>query len=142
MRNTEMTKVRTAMTSQEVQEHVRQFRSEGYPEDRIFVLTHDKTRTKRIAERTDAEEIGVTEQGLGTTIANWFRSTGDELRAKMRSLGISEAEAERLEREMDRDAIVVIGWGGREYLDDDFDRDIYYYPYMPYVTTANQPPYK
>ncbi|MEK3883392.1 general stress protein [Paenibacillus sp. PL2-23] len=141
MRNTEMTKVRTAMTSQEVQNHVNEFRSEGYAEDHIFVLTHDKTRTKRLAERTDAEEIGVGDQGLGTTIANWFRSTGDELRAKMRSLGVAENEAERLEAEMDRDVIVVIAWGGREYGDDDFDRDIYYYPYVPYAM-HNDPPYK
>ncbi|MFD0589093.1 general stress protein [Paenibacillus sp. GCM10027627] len=139
--NTEVTKVHTVRTAEEVQRQFRQFRDEGYLEDRIFVLTHDKTRTKRLAERTDAEEIGVFEQGLGTTIANLFRSTGDELRAKMRSLGISKTEAERLEEEMDRDAIVVIAWGGREYGDEDFDRDIYYHPYM-YYHTNNQPPYK
>lgn len=138
--NTEQTKVRTVMTRDEVQEQVRQFRHEGYAEDNIFVLTHDKTRTKRLAERTDAEEIGVAEQGLGTSIANIFRSTGDGLRAKMRSLGVSKEEAERLEAAMDRDAIVVIAWGGREYYDDDFDRDVYFYPY-PY-TMHNMPPYK
>lgn len=138
--NVEQTKVRTVMTRDEVQEQVRQFQHEGYMEDRIFVLTHDKTRTKRLAERTDAEEIGVAEQGLGTSIANWFRSTGDGLRAKMRSLGVAKEEAERLEAAMDRDAIVVIAWGGREYYDDDFDRDVYFYPYA--YPMHNVPPYK
>lgn len=138
--NTEMTKVRTVMKREEVEEQVREFRNEGYMEDRIFVLTHDKTRTKRIAEQTEAEEIGVTEQGLGTSIANLFRSTGDELRAKMRSLGIEKGEAERLEAAMDRDAIVVIAWGGREYFDDNYDRDVYFYPYT--YPMHQYPPYK
>ncbi|MFD0962109.1 general stress protein [Paenibacillus chungangensis] len=128
--DTDKTKVHTVMTRDEVQEQVRSFAREGYPEERIFVLTHDKTRTKRLAERTDAEEIGLNEQGLGTAIANLFRSTGEELQAKMRSLGISVEEAERLEAEMEKDKIVVIAWGGREYEDDDFDRDIVYHPYM------------
>ncbi|MBH5319947.1 general stress protein [Paenibacillus sp. GSMTC-2017] len=138
--NTTVTKVHTVMTSDEVQKQVMQFRREGYIEDRIFVLTHDKTRTKRIAERTDAEQIGISEEGLGTAIANLFRSTGDELRAKMRSLGISKEEADRLEGEMDHDRIVVIAWGGREYLEDDYDRDIYFHPYMMFH--HGQPPIK
>ncbi|GKU76311.1 general stress protein [Paenibacillus sp. L3-i20] len=138
--NTEMTKVHTVMTTAEVQKQVLEFQREGYHEDRIFVLTHDKTRTKRIVERTDAEQIGIAEEGLGTAIANLFRSHGDELRAKMRSLGISKQEAERLEEEMDRDRIVVIAWGGREYLDDDYDRDVYFHPYMMYHN--GQPPIK
>lgn len=140
--NTAQTKVHTVMTREEVQEQVMRFRREGYEEDRIFVLTHDKTRTKRLAERTDAEEIGIMDEGIGTAIGNIFRNTGDELRAKMRSLGVSKEEAERLEAEMDRDKIVVIAWGGREYLDDEYDRDIYFHPYMMYNNNYNQPPYK
>lgn len=140
--NTQLTKVHTVMTREEVQEQVERFRREGYEEDRIFVLTHDKTRTKRIAERTDAEEIGIMDQGIGTAIGNIFRSTGDELRAKMRSLGVAKAEAERLEVEMDRDKIVVIAWGGREYENDDYDREVYFHPYMMYNSYNNQPPMK
>ena len=140
--NTELTKVHTVMTREEVQEQVHRFRREGYGEDSIFVLTHDKTRTKRIAERTDAEEIGIAEEGIGTAIGNIFRNTGDELRAKMRSLGISKEEVERLEAEMDRDKIVVIAWGGREYKDDDYDREVYFHPYMMYNSYNNQPPLK
>ncbi|MNZ64383.1 General stress protein 17M [compost metagenome] len=123
------TKVHTVNGISEVQEHVYKFQSEGYPQDRIFVLTHDKDRTKRIAEHTDAEKIGVAEEGLGTAIANIFRSHGEELRAKMRSLGISEMDAERLEREMDQDKILVIAWGGKEYDTNDYDPAIYYYPH-------------
>ncbi|WP_168119680.1 general stress protein [Paenibacillus sp. HB172176] len=138
--DTEVTKVHTVMTVEEVRELVQKFKQDGYPEDRIFVLTHDDKRTKRIADRTDAEEIGVWEEGLGTAIANIFRSHGDELRAKMRSLGIGKSEAEQLEKEMDQDKIVVIGWRGIEYVDDDYDRDVYFHPYSMYNGTM--PPYR
>ncbi|MFF2090221.1 general stress protein [Paenibacillus sp. NPDC058174] len=126
---TTQTKVHTVNSIVEVQEQVYRFQREGYLKDNIFVLTHDKDRTARIADNTDAEKIGVSAEGLGTAIANIFRSSGDELRAKMRSLGISKQYAEHLESEMDRDKILVIAWGGREYAGDEFDPAVYYYPH-------------
>ncbi|MFX3632432.1 MAG: general stress protein [Candidatus Pristimantibacillus sp.] len=122
------TKVHIVNNSREVQEQVNLFKREGYVQDNIFVLTHDKSRTARIVDNTDAEKVGIAEEGFGTAIANLFRSTGDELRAKMRSLGISQQDAERLEAEMDRDKILVIAWGGREYMDEDYDPMVYYDP--------------
>ncbi|WP_042162655.1 general stress protein [Paenibacillus gorillae] len=126
---TTQTKVHTVKSIVEVQEQVYRFQREGYAKENIFVLTHDKDRTARIADNTDAEKIGVSAEGLGTAIANIFRSHGDELRAKMRSLGISKQYAEHLESEMDRDKILVIAWGGREYIGDEFDPAVYYYPH-------------
>ncbi|MCM3626936.1 general stress protein [Paenibacillus glycanilyticus] len=122
------TRVHTVSNMLEVQEQVHRFERDGYARENIFVLTHDKGRTARIARNTDAEEIGVSAEGVGTAIANIFRSTGDELRAKMRSLGISKQYAEHLEEQMDRDKILVIAWGGKEYRDDEYDTSVYYYP--------------
>ena len=127
--NLETTKVRIVNSITEVQDQVNIFQREGYLNDNIFVLTHDKDRTSRIVEKTDATKIGVSEEGLGTAFANMFRSTGDELRAKMRSLGISKADSERLETEMDRDKVLVIAWSGKEYVGEDFDPAVYYYTY-------------
>lgn len=123
------TKVHTVNSILEVQQQVNKFQREGYLQANIFVLTHDKSRTNRIADNTDAELIGIAEEGLGTAIANIFRSTGDELRAKMRSLGIAKQDAERLEQEMDKDKILVIAWGGREYIGDEYDPAVYFYPH-------------
>jgi len=122
------TKVHTVDSITEVQEQVYRFEREGYSLDHIYVLTHDKDRTSRIAENTDAAKIGIAEEGFGTTLANIFRSTGQELRSKMRSLGVSSYEADRLEAEMDRDKILVIAWGGKTYTEEDYDPAIYYYP--------------
>ncbi|MFD2115613.1 general stress protein [Paenibacillus yanchengensis] len=128
--NLSTTKVRIVDSITEVQEQVRLFQNEGYLNENIFVLTHDKDRTSRIADKTDAATIGISEEGLGTAIANIFRSTGNELRAKMRSLGISKIEAERLEAEMDLDKVLVIAWSGTEYFGEEYDPAIYYYPYF------------
>jgi len=125
--NLSTTKVRIVSSINEVQAQINQLQNEGYSKDYIFVLTHDKDRTSRIADNTDASTIGIAVEGLGTAIANIFRSTGDELRAKMRSLGISKFDAERLENEMDNDKVLVIGWSGKEYVGEDFDPAIYYY---------------
>jgi len=124
-----MTKVRVVNNITEVQEQIRLFQNEGYRDEQIFVLTHDRDRTSRIASKTDATTIGVAEEGLGTAIANIFRSTGDELRAKMRSLGISPSDAERLEAQMDQDKVLVLAWGGKEYFGEEYDPAIYYYTY-------------
>ncbi|WP_409340695.1 general stress protein [Paenibacillus sp. MBLB4367] len=124
------TKVKTVDNVNAAQVQVRTFRSEGYREDNIYVLAYDKDRTERVAERASAGQIGVPEEGLGTAIANIFRSRGDELRAKMRSMGFTESDAERLEAEMENDKIVVIAWGGTQYGGDDYDPAIYYYPPM------------
>ncbi len=129
MINLSHTKVHTVNNVVEVKEQVYRFQMDGYAKDKIFVLTHDKDRTKRIVDNTEAEKIGIAEEGFGTAIANIFRSNGDELRAKMRSLGISEEDSQRLEREMDEDKILVIAWGGKEYSGEEFDPAVYYYPY-------------
>ena len=65
MNNLSNTKVHTVNNVVEVQEQVYKFQTEGYHKDKIFVLTHDKDRTKRIVENTDAEKIGVAEEGFG-----------------------------------------------------------------------------
>ena len=129
MINLSHTKVHTVNNVVEVKEQVYRFQMDGYVKDKIFVLTHDKDRTRRIVDNTDAEKIGIAEEGFGTAIANIFRSNGDELRAKMRSLGISEEDSQRLEREMDEDKILVIAWGGKEYSGEEFDPAVYYYPH-------------
>jgi hypothetical protein len=74
------------------------------------------------------DQIGVAEEGILTAIANLFRSEGDELRAKLRAMGVSAEHARVLERDMDLGKIVVLAWSGNTYDDDNYDREIAYYP--------------
>ncbi|KHF33659.1 General stress protein 17M [Paenibacillus sp. P1XP2] len=76
--------------------------------DNIFVLAHDGDRTERIADAANANEIGIKEEGMFDALANLFRLRGDELRAKITSLGFTEAEAQFYEKELDLGKVLVI----------------------------------
>src|SRR5690554_5953795 len=104
MRNQVMnqTKVTVVNNALEVDQTLKFLINEGYDKDFLYVLTHDDRRTEHISEATDAKEIGFLEEGPITAIANLFRSKGDELRAKLRSMGVSKEEAEHLEEQLDR----------------------------------------
>lgn len=93
--------------TQAVQE-VENLRQVGYDQERIFVLAHDSDKTDRIAEVSDANHVGIKEEGVFDAIANLFRSRGDELRAKIQSLGFTEAEAGFYEKQLDLGKVLVI----------------------------------
>ncbi|WP_010269265.1 general stress protein [Paenibacillus senegalensis] len=112
----------------DVRRKVQQLVAEGYSKDNIYVLTHDDDRTGRVADATNTETIGIGEEGFGTAVANIFRKKGDELRAKMQSMGISAQHAAQLEKQLDHDKIVVIAWSGNEYYGDDYDSNVRYHP--------------
>lgn len=82
--------------------------SQGVSKENLYVLTHDSDRTNRLAEKTDASEIGLKEMGLGKAVEQIFRSEGDQLRMKMEELGLSEQEVERYERKLDQGKILLI----------------------------------
>jgi len=71
-------------------------------------LAHSKDHSENLTNAMNTNDIGVAEQGIVNSIANVFRSRGDELRSKMESLGLSNLEAQRFEEELDRGRIVVI----------------------------------
>lgn len=124
----QVTNVHTVNNIAEARQQIEQYKLKGYDKEHLYILAHDKDRTKRIAEEMNVEQIGVAEEGLDTAIANIFRSRGSELRAKLKSMGISPEEAERLEREMDQDKIVVIAWGGIQFNEGEYDPAVVYYP--------------
>lgn len=121
-----ITQVSTVSDIEEAKIQLAAWMDEGYPQTSIYVLTHDEDRTDRVIEETNAEKIGLIEEGLGSSIANLFRSHGDELRNKMKSLGVSNVDAEWLETELDRDMIVMIAWGGQLFSGNDHDPSIVY----------------
>ncbi|GIP40049.1 hypothetical protein J31TS4_33290 [Paenibacillus sp. J31TS4] len=127
------TQVKLAAGVEEVRQAVSSFTRDGYSKSIIFVLAHEKDRTERISEETEASTIGIEDEGVLNAIANLFRSKGDELRAKMRSMGIGEREAAHLEQELDKGKIAVIAWGGNmSYNADKADPDVVYDPTLPF----------
>ncbi len=121
------TRVSVTSNLQEAQNKVQQLYREGFEREHIYVLTHSAEGTDYVANYTGAEQITMAEEGVLTSIANLFRSRGDELRAKMRALGVPDVEAGRLEGELDKGKILVLATPStevRDYDGADFQRTI------------------
>ncbi len=92
----------------EAREFINTLIKQGFRKDDIYLLAHDKNRSEHLTDFLDINDVGVGEQGFFESIANVFRSRGDELRSKLESLGLSMTEAEHLEEEMDHGRCVVV----------------------------------
>lgn len=96
------------VTDEEAIRGIQDIKTKGVHEDDIYVLTHENHRTNQVADMADANTVGDTEQGLGTSIANVFRKKGDELRAQFEELGFSQPEAVQLEEKLDEHKVIVV----------------------------------
>ena len=103
-----MANVKVVENGLEAKREIDQFIMQGYRKDEIYLLAHDKNRSKDLTDSLNINDITVEEQGVFESIANVFRSRGDELRSKLESLGLSTVEAERYEEEMDHGRCVVV----------------------------------
>jgi hypothetical protein len=102
--------IKLVRNEEEANDFIRQLTQEGYHTDSIYALAYNSDRTDAIAENTEINKVGMTEQGIIQTVANIFRSRGDELIAKMRSLGVSETDAAHYERMLASGDILVLTW--------------------------------
>ncbi|AIM31823.1 general stress protein 17M [Bacillus thuringiensis serovar kurstaki str. YBT-1520] len=93
---------------QEVVMKVKELELQGIHQDDIYVLTHEKHINKKIADDTNTNTIGVKEQGLGTSIINFFSKKGDELRNQMEEMGLSKEEANLYEEKLDQGRILLL----------------------------------
>ena len=89
-------------------QEIQQLQSTGYPSDQIYVLAHSSDKTERIAQASDSNQVGMKEEGVFGTFSNLFRSRGDELRAKIVSLGFTEAEGAFYEAQLDLGKVLVV----------------------------------
>jgi hypothetical protein len=87
---------------------VKDLHRQGYSEKEIYVLAHGKDRTDRLVDATDANKVGITEEGMFDSIANLFRDRGDELRHKIETMGFGQHEASMYEAELDQGKVLVM----------------------------------
>ncbi|MCA1055040.1 general stress protein [Rossellomorea aquimaris] len=82
--------------------------TEGYSKDEIYLFAHDKHRSEDLTEGTGTETIGMKEQGWIESVGNLFKSRGDELRDKMKAVGMNRTEADTYEEELDKGKLVIV----------------------------------
>src|SRR4051812_16330779 len=103
-----MTQVKLVENGLQAKKEIEQFLTQGFTKDEVYILAHNKDRSEDLTEALDISGIGVDEQGFVDSIANVFRSRGDELRSKMESLGLTDTEAQKFEKELDRGRVMVV----------------------------------
>lgn len=87
---------------------VQELKVKGVHDHDIYVLTHEDYRTEKLAEMASANTIGVSEEGLGTAIANVFKSKENGLLTKLEHVGFSHSEAVDLEKKLEEHKVLVL----------------------------------
>ncbi|GED12604.1 general stress protein [Aneurinibacillus migulanus] len=94
---------------------VNNLQNAGYTRDNMYLFAHDKDISKDLTDRTDTQNMGVSEKGVMDTVANMFKSRGDELRNEFKNLGFTQAEADRYEARLDQGKVLLVV---KDYRDD------------------------
>ena len=93
----------------QAKEKINQLAALGYTKEDLYVIAHDKDRTEDLSDGLNVNDVGLKEEGVFDKVANVFRKRGDELRSQFENLGLTQAEAEKYEEELDKGRVVVIG---------------------------------
>lgn len=100
--------VKEFQDDKELMQEVKNQADSGVKKENLYVISHDDDRTDRVASKVDANEVGLGEEGLSTSVGNIFRKKGDELRAKFKELGFDQPEASSLEEKLDHGKILLM----------------------------------
>ncbi len=100
--------IKTYHDDDKIQEAIEILKSNKVDTKDIYVVTHDDDRTKRIADNSGANTIGMSEQGVADAVKTTFKKKGDELRNKLENIGFDENQAKQYEAELDKGAVLLI----------------------------------
>lgn len=103
-----MKQIKVVENGVQAKKEIEKLLNEGFTHEDVYILAHYEERAEDLTEALDANDVGMAEQGVLNAVKNVFRSRGDELRSKMESLGFSNDEAEKYEKELDEGRVVVI----------------------------------
>jgi hypothetical protein len=103
-----MTTIKVVENAEKALEEIKDLYQKGFEMDDVYVLAHQADITHKIAAIANTKEIGIAEEGIYQSLANVFKSRGEELRDKLVSLGISDEKAANIERKLDQGQVAVI----------------------------------
>ncbi|MFS0907483.1 general stress protein [Priestia aryabhattai] len=103
-----MKKIRVVKDGYEVKEAIEQFLSLGFRKDNIYLLANERDRTEELTNVLNTNDIGISEPMDNNLMTNSFHFYKDELHSKFHSLGLSAAEVQQYEKELNWGRILVI----------------------------------
>lgn len=128
------TQVNLVLNSVQAKDVIEEYKKQGFLADEIYLISFSRDYTETLTESMEGKQIGIWEEGVFTAFANLFRDRGDELRAKVKSMGFSKARAESLEQRLEEGYMAIIAKDQKVmYNDLDPDADILYHPYDRHI---------
>lgn len=80
----------------------------GVNKKKLYVISLNSDRDRRIAHKLDISKVGVKEEGVDTLVKNVFRNRAKRLKAKFKEFGFDETEAEALESELEAGKMLLL----------------------------------
>lgn len=98
----------TVENAVQAKQKVEELEMQGHARDDIYLFAHSKDREGHISDVLDTEKVGMSDQGFFKSMKNAFSKRGDQLRSDMQAAGLTQAEAEAAEEELDKGKLVLI----------------------------------
>jgi phenylalanyl-tRNA synthetase alpha subunit len=93
-----------------VKEEISNLSAQGITKKDLYVMSHDESRAKKVAEEANAKQMSSKEDSLGSKVVNILREKDEELRHRFKELGFSQEEANQLEEKLaDGKILLIIG---------------------------------
>ncbi|MGV3244704.1 general stress protein [Staphylococcus sp. 11261D007BR] len=99
-----MVVVKSFNNDETLENDVNKLKDLGVKASDVFVLSHDDDRTARIVENTDYDKIDYNNLDTGKT----YDKQGDELRDKLKEIGLTQEEASEYEEKMDEGKVFLL----------------------------------
>lgn len=102
-----MAYIKDYKNDQNLENDIKKLLGNGVDQEDIYVLAHDDEHTEGLAHKTRTHTIELAQN-------EGFEKKGDELRAKLEEVGVTEEGAEQYEAMLDQGKILLIVRGGRD----------------------------
>ncbi|MGP4071745.1 general stress protein [Piscibacillus sp. B03] len=96
-----MTYIKDYKNDQNLENDIKKLLGNGVDQEDIYVLAHDDDHTEDLAHKTRTHSIELSQN-------EGFDKKGDELRAKLEEVGVTEEAADQYEAMLDQGKILLI----------------------------------
>ena len=104
-----MIKVEVVENGLQAQRVINEMEGQGFVWELIYLFALNETRSENLTHWMSTGDMGLMELGFGETIENFFRPRDRELFSMLTTLGVDHQSALKLEEELERGKIVIVG---------------------------------